>query len=152
MKRIHRKRAARLAIVSPVLVLAACHPGPTNVPGDGEDHRPWQGIAAEEQVHFTGTEPFWGGKVAGSALTYSTPENPNGETVNVSRFAGRGGLSFSGTLAGQEMTLAVTPGACSDGMSNRSYPFRATLRIGSELRNGCAWTDRKPYRDEELAG
>jgi len=67
----------------------------------------------------------------------------------VSRFAGRGGLSFSGEMNGEALTLAVTPGACSDGMSDRTYPFVVTLRIGDDLRNGCGWTKTHPWSGAE---
>ncbi len=33
--------------------------------------------------------------------------------------------------------MTVTPLACSDGMSDRSYPFTVTLKLGEDLRNGC---------------
>lgn len=135
--------------LSCLLVLGACHRSAENVPGDSNDRRPWHDIAEGEMVHFVGTEPFWGGKVSGTRLTYTTPENQAGETIAVSRFAGRGGLSFSGTLAAGPMTMAVTPGDCSDGMSDRRYPFAATLRIGSDVRQGCAWTDRRPHNGGE---
>jgi uncharacterized membrane protein len=127
-----------------LFALAACHQAPRNVPGDSNDHRPWHGIGAGEVVHFLGTEPFWAGEVADNELTYTTPENQDGETIPVSRFAGRGGLSFSGTLASGMMTLAVTPAECSDGMSDRTYPYTVTLQIGSEVRRGCGWTERRP--------
>lgn len=114
------------------------------MPGDAMDHRPWNGIAAGETVHFLGTEPFWGGQAGPQGLTYTTPENPAGETVPASRFAGRGGVSFSARLSSGEATLAISPAACSDGMSDARYPFTATLQIGSETRSGCAWTERRP--------
>lgn len=127
-----------------MLALAACHSAAERVPGDAADHKPWNGIAAGETVHFLGTEPFWGGEAGSDGLTYTTPDNPSGETVAVSRFAGRGGVSFSGTLKAGAVMLAVTPAACSDGMSDARYPFAATLQIGSETRTGCAWTERSP--------
>ena len=52
---------------------------------------------------------------------------------------------FSGLRNGEALDLTVTPGACSDGMSDRSYPLTATLRFGPEQREGCAWTDRQPF-------
>ncbi|HKT84842.1 MAG TPA: hypothetical protein VJQ77_02015 [Novosphingobium sp.] len=146
-------RSARLASVSAVLLAAGaiggCHRPAQDMPGNSEDHRPWHGITVDEEVRFTGTEPFWGGEISGTELTYKTPDQPKGERIAVSRFAGRGGLSFSGKLAAGPMTLAVTPGKCSDGMSDRAYPFMATLQIGSEVRQGCAWTDRQPYAGGE---
>ncbi|PNU02600.1 hypothetical protein A8V01_08395 [Novosphingobium guangzhouense] len=124
--------------------VAACHSASDGLPGDPADHRPWDGIDASESVHFVGTEPFWGGQVADGRLTYTTPDNPQGETVPVSRFAGRGGVSFSGELSAGSATLAVTPAACSDGMSDARYPFTVTLKMGEQARKGCGWTDRNP--------
>lgn len=138
---------------APLLALAlatACTPagngggGGAELPG-GSDTQPFAGIGAEETLRFTGTEPFWGGEVSGGRLVYTTPEQPAGEAIAVERFAGRGGLSFSGTLAGRAFDMAVTQGECSDGMSDRTYPFAVTLRLGEETRQGCGWTEAAPY-------
>ena len=102
-------------------------------------------IAPSETITLAGTEPFWGGTIKGDELTYTTPENQAGETIAVKRFSGNNGLGFSGLRNGETLDLTVTPGACSDGMSDRSYPLTATLRLGSEQREGCAWTDRQPF-------
>lgn len=132
-----------------MLLLGACQGEPDsgapagNIPGG--DSQPYSGIAPYERLHFTGTEPFWGGEAAGDRLTYSTPENQAGEVVAVERFAGRGGISFSGTLGGESLVMTVTPSQCSDGMSDRTYPYAVTLRIGNETRNGCGWTDSHPF-------
>ena len=117
----------------------------TPVPGDTSDMRAYDGIHADEGVQFTGTEPFWGGRVSGTELTYSTPENPDGEPITVKRFAGRAGASWSGTWHDQPFRLAVTEGTCSDGMSDRTYPFTATLLVAGEQRQGCAWTERLSF-------
>jgi uncharacterized membrane protein len=109
------------------------------------DTATYSGIAAGETVHFTGTEPFWGGKVSLGALTYTTPDNQDGEMVAVERFDGRNGISFSGQLAEQPFVMAVTPGRCSDGMSDRLYPFTVTLQVKGEKREGCAWTDKQMF-------
>lgn len=129
------------------LPLGACQAGPEgpngttrDTPGDA-----FSAIEPEETVHFTGTEPFWGGEVVGASLTYSTPENVDGTTIAVERFAGNNGLGYSGTLEEQPFDMTVTPGECSDGMSDRTYPFTVTLRIGNGQRNGCAWTERMPF-------
>ena len=69
------------------LLLAACDRGETDspaadrspaaaaasadVPGDTADTSPFAGIAEDEVLRFTGTEPFWGGEVSGGTLTYS---------------------------------------------------------------------------------
>ncbi|MCB2077494.1 MAG: hypothetical protein KDE55_07325 [Novosphingobium sp.] len=140
------------AILS-ALLLAACHSGGTSngahAPGDMADHRPFEGVAAADILHMTGTEPFWGGMVDGKTFTYTTPENPDGLAIAVERFGGRGGLGLSGSFDGRQVDMAVTPGDCSDGMSDRAYPFVVTLRIGGETRQGCAWSDSQPFSGPE---
>jgi uncharacterized membrane protein len=110
---------------------------------------PYDGIRADETLRFTGTEPFWGGGVTGSTLTYSTPENQEGTAIEVERFAGLGGISFSGQFEGKDFDMTVTSLACGDGMSDRSYPFTVTLKIGDDTRNGCGWTERQPFEGQE---
>jgi hypothetical protein len=132
-------------------LLAACSRGATAPSGSGtrtfdaSDTQPFGGIGAGEAVNFTGTEPFWSGQVSDGSLTYTTPENQRGATIAVARFAGRNGLSYSGDLEGQPFVLAITPGKCSDGMSDRSYPYAVTLQVKGEQRQGCAWTDKQPF-------
>jgi len=134
--------------LSPLLLpmLLACQPGgETGVPGDTNDKDPYAGIAVDDVLHFTGTEPFWGGQATAGELTYTTPENIEGTAIAVERFAGRGGLSLSGELDGAAFDMMVTEGECSDGMSDRAYPFTVTLKLGGQTRFGCGWTDRNPY-------
>ena len=131
----------------PLLLLVACSGHEDEVPGDAEDTRPFSEIGPDEEIRFTGTEPFWGGSVAGNALTYTTPENIDGTAVAVERFAGRGGMTWSGMLDGQSFDLMVTPGRCSDGMSERTYPFVATLQLGRRQLEGCAWRASHPPAD-----
>jgi uncharacterized membrane protein len=129
---------------------AACH-GPNVASNDvtasagADDKQPCAEIAPQETAHFTGTEPFWGGEVSGATLTYSTPENQPGDRIAVQRFAGRGGVSWSGAWRGKPFTLALTRGKCSDGMSDRIYPYVATLTVGDEQREGCGWSESHPF-------
>ena len=145
-----------------ILLLAACQPEPaateravgaaaadSPVPGDASETAPYSEIAADEVLRFTGTEPFWGGEVSGRTLTYTTPEDQDGTVIAVERFAGRGGISFSGLLDGAEFEMTVTPLECSDGMSDRTYPFTVTLEIGEDQRNGCAWSEQHPFEGSE---
>ena len=67
----------------------------------------------------------------------------------VSGLLSAGGLGFSGTLDGAAFDMTVTPGACSDGMSDRTYPYTVTLKIGDDTREGCAWTDAQPFEGPE---
>lgn len=110
-----------------------------------DDRQPFSAITPDEVIRLTGTEPFWAGEVAGETLTYTTPDDTEGQEVRVSRFAGRGGLSLSGDMEGESLDVMITPGDCSDGMSDRSYPFTVTFKIGDEVRKGCGWSDASPY-------
>ena len=139
-------RPTLLPIVA-MMSLAGCQPGADEaaVPGDRKDDRPFSEISAKETVRFLGTEPFWGGSVTGEQMLYETPEKPEGERIAVARFAGRGGLSYSGKIADADLTMTITPGSCSDGMSDRRFPFTVTLQIGDALRSGCAYSDAHPF-------
>ena len=122
--------------------LTACQSGSDeSVPGDTSDTEPFSHIAEDATLRLLGTEPFWGATIADGGLIWTTPENIDGTTVTVARFAGRGGLSFSGELDGAAMDVAITPGECSDGMSDRTYPFHATIQIGARKYSGCAWRE-----------
>jgi uncharacterized membrane protein len=139
----------RQLFILPLLLLAACqgHGGAHDAtkPADGKKPTNYAGIGEGETLHFTGTEPFWGGSVTGTALTYTTPDKPAGTAISVHRFAGNNGLAFSGMLAGAAFDMAVSEGKCSDGMSDRTYPFTVSLQIGSEKRIGCGWTDNRRF-------
>lgn len=143
----------RIAIIAAAaaLPLAACQPGPEGPEGTTRDApgEAFTAIGADETVRFVGTEPFWGGEATGGTLVYSTVENQDGFEIAVDRFAGNNGLGYSGMLEGQRFDMAITPGECSDGMSDRTFPFTVTLKIGEEQRNGCAWTDRTPFTGPE---
>ena len=145
-----------IILSGPALLLAGCTSSDpatgdaaSGVPGDSGDTQPFHAIAADDVVHFSGTEPFWGGEVAGTLLRWSTPDNIDGEAITVARFAGRGGLSFTGTLQGEQLDMAVTPATCSDGMSDRTYPYAVTVQLGARQLSGCGWTDRQGYTGGE---
>jgi uncharacterized membrane protein len=144
----------RALLALPLLAaLAACggQGGDGNSAGIGgaTETRTYSGIGADEVLHFTGTEPFWGGTASGTTLTYSTPENQDGATIPVERFAGNNGVSFTGTLDGRRFDMTVSETPCSDGMSDRTYPFTVTLQIGEDTRGGCGWTQRRGFAGPE---
>jgi len=152
-----RKRAYRYAspmrsslAAAAVLLLAACTQAPdAALPGNAEDDQPFTAIGEDEVIRVLGTEPFWGGEIAHGMITWSTPEIPDGQRVPLTRFAGRGGLSFSGELDGRPLDIAITPATCSDGMSDRTYPYAATVQLGDQQLNGCGWSEREGYTGGE---
>ncbi len=139
------KYARKAAMVIGALFLAACAGNDAGNDKAESDAATFDAIAQDEAITALGTEPFWNGEIANGTLVYSTPELPGGTEIAVKRFAGNGGLGVSGELDGKPLDLAITPGRCSDGMSDRTFPYTATLSIGGDVRTGCAYTDRQPF-------
>ena len=137
------RTATSLGLAASLTVLAACQ-GSDGAPGSGPAQT-FDAIAPTETVFVTGTEPFWSLEIEDGQALYKTPQDPDGERLEVARFAGNNGLAYNGRIAGGSLDAMITPGACSDGMSDRTYPYTATLLVGGQQRNGCAWTDRQPF-------
>jgi uncharacterized membrane protein len=92
-----------------------------------------------------GTEPFWSAEVDGAILVYKTPENQAGTNVAITRqVLGETTLisgTLGGTLGGKPLILSVRTARCSDGMSDREYPFAVARAIAGEVAQGCAKLD-----------
>ena len=150
MQGMKRIRAIGVLIAAPLAaLLGGCNNDQASGVVTADSAQSFDGISATETLRFIGNEPFWGGEAAGGTLIYSTPENPDGSEITVKRFSGLGGLGLSGTLDGASFDMAVTPGECSDTMSDRTYPFTVTLVIGEDTRTGCGWTDAQPFSGPE---
>jgi uncharacterized membrane protein len=142
--RLVRPKALALALT---FGLAAC--APASPDGIDPKGKPFDKVAAAEVVTLTGTEPFWTLTITGGEGIWTTPENPDGARLTLARFPGNGGLGFTGTLDGKPLTATLTPGQCSDGMSDRSYPFVATIALGGETLEGCGYTKSQPFTGPE---
>lgn len=124
----------------PALMLASCErpdtPAPTEPPAQAVE---LGGVNLGEPVRVLGTEPFWAVNITPDALTYSDPEGEGPSFVNA-------GPSIQGTTAtwrasaedGTSLELVLVDTACSDGMSDRTYPLSARLTLGEQTLNGCA--------------
>lgn len=90
-------------------------------------------------VRAIGTEPFWGARVEGRCVTYSTPEDQDGTRI-WTKFSGTADNGrWSGALDGRPFVMVTRPQAdCSDGMSDNIYPIAVTLTVRGEERRGCA--------------
>ncbi len=130
-----------------MLALSAC----ASQDSINEDGKVFDAVTPQETISLVGNEPFWSieiGTESGEQFAqYSTPENLDGTAIAVSRFAGNNGLGFSGKLDGEAVQIAVTPGDCSDGMSDRNYPYTATVSFGDKTLFGCGYTDSEPYEE-----
>lgn len=137
----------RLPLLAALALAAACTPAKTD--GIDPEGKAFDAVAPQEAVTMLGTEPFWNLAVTGDEGLWTTPDNQLGTTLTLKRFAGNGGLSFSGTLDGKPLTATLTPGQCSDGMSDRSFPFVATIALGGETLRGCGYTDSQRFTGPE---
>ncbi|HTN13345.1 MAG TPA: hypothetical protein VL094_00910 [Sphingomonadaceae bacterium] len=92
------------------------------------------------EFRATGTEPFWSADIRKDELTYTTPENlsSGGMKVQVTRADGAESALFTAVVEGQVLRILVIPGACSDGMSDNSYPWTVERTLGEETVQGCA--------------
>jgi uncharacterized membrane protein len=124
-----------------VLALAACSPAeapapPPEVPAPAPV---LGGVDLAGPVRALGTEPFWSVDLTGTEMVYTTPEPPE-------QRAPRPDPLIQGTTATWEAetadgtTLKVTLIAteCSDGMSDRTYPLTAMVKVGDRDLTGCA--------------
>jgi len=136
----------RAALCLLLATAAACTPAADGIDPKGKT---FDAVAPEEAVTLTGTEPFWTLAIAAGEGVWTTPGNQPGTRFAVKRFAGNNGLGFSGELDGKPLTATLTPGECSDGMSDRRFPFVATIAFGGETFEGCGYTTSQPFTGDE---
>jgi uncharacterized membrane protein len=96
------------------------------------DQSPWWQLRAP--LRCLGTEPFWSLSISAAAGsgTFNTPEPPALDLQTQSVWPGSDWMRTAGvTLSGGDATatLVLTGGACSDGMSDRTYGIAATLLL-----------------------
>ena len=90
-------------------------------------------------VRAVATEPFWGARIEGRCVTYSHPEDQKGTRIWTRYASGPDGGVWTGALGGRPFRLTTrAQKGCSDGMSDRRYPFAVDLVVGGERRSGCA--------------
>lgn len=111
-------------------------------------------ISENATIGLLGNEPFWSIEIQpdneeGFMAVYKTPGNLDGSTASVARFAGNNGLGFTGDLDGEALQIAITPGECNDTMSDRTYPYTATVAVGDRTLYGCGYTDENMYQGGE---
>ena len=98
-------------------------------------------LLRQAAMRAIGTEPFWGARIQGRCVTYSTPEDQAGTRIWTKVETGPMGPVFVGSFQAKPFVLRVQPAVgCSDGMSDRRYDWEASLTVAGEERKGCAET------------
>jgi uncharacterized membrane protein len=96
-----------------------------------------------DEFNIVGTEPFWNVTVSKSGIVYSSPNAKKqtfpyvtpikavGRTADIVRVYRLQGKPNSMLIIKKEST-------CSDGMSDKQYPYSVTLILNNTVLEGCA--------------
>jgi uncharacterized membrane protein len=118
--------------------MSQSEPAPTTPPGAqgkraaGQENEPvmaWRAF---------GTEPFWGARVDGDTLVFTTPEDQAGRTMHGRRVPSLVGFVYVGKDGDTDFNLDIRPGECSDGMSDNRYEYVSNFIYGKTTYKGCA--------------
>jgi len=126
-----------------ILALAACSPadGPAAPPAPPESAPMLGGVDLGQPIRALGTEPFWNVELTGSEMIYSGVDRPEQRAPQPgSVVQGTTATWEAETAAGTTISVMLAATECSDGMSDRTYPLSAIVRIGDEVLTGCAAT------------
>lgn len=90
-------------------------------------------------LQASGTEPFWGVRVDGGKLEYTTPETQaTPRHFEGERRVSNGQLQVQGGTGDNAFHLTINRATCSDGMSDLSHAFTAEFVLGKQTFKGCA--------------
>lgn len=147
-------RLSALILASSVtLALAACKPAAN--PGDARVATPTAATSAASTpaddvvaMRAFGNEPFW--EMIDDdkgALVFTTPETleAGGERFEATRSVDTVGIHY----VGKDVKLDIVKQDCSDGMSDATHPYAATMTLKGMAYTGCASpaSDRVPAED-----
>ena len=102
-----------------------------------------RGVPTTEPLRALGTEPFWALDIDSTGLRFTTPDDSVGMRFPPnapSPIAGDTLVWMAETETGA-IHVRIWPERCSDGMSDRAYPYTAIVRVIATTYRGCA--DRK---------
>ncbi|MEY4556630.1 MAG: hypothetical protein RL093_1749 [Pseudomonadota bacterium] len=124
-----------------VLVLAACSPAeePAPPPEEPQPAPVLGGVDLAQPVRALGTEPFWSVELTGTEMVY-TPAEPAEQRAPQPNPVVRGTTATyeSETADGTALSVTLIATECSDGMSDRTYPLTAMVKVGERELTGCA--------------
>jgi len=95
-----------------------------------------------EKFAVLGTEPFWSVSVSKNGIVYSSPEVKKQTFPYVAPVKAEGrpaDLVRVYRMRGNNTLILKKVSVCSDGMSDRKYPYSAVLILGNKVLEGCAY-------------
>ena len=129
-------------LAAAVLSLAACsgEPETATEPAPAPEPAPvLGGVDLSRPVRLLGTEPFWGIDLTGTEIVYSGADRPEQRGPQPQpTIQGTVATLETTTTAGTDIAITLTATECSDGMSDRTYPLTALVKVGEETLMGCA--------------
>lgn len=118
----------RLMFLGAAMLAAAC------TPGGGVQSGP-----ATEELTLVGTEPFWGVEITqlSKATIFTRPDHP-AVTATLPERTVKGGVeTLTAKAADGELKMVLRKATCSDGMSDRAYPYEVEVSWKGETFKGC---------------
>lgn len=145
---------AFVLLTAGLLGLAACSP---EAPGGGEAVPPADAPPAAAQAPgepqpttsvdpaapfrqdfaLLGTEPFWRLDVKGQTLVLTRPDSPPLTATGAVLAASSGKAVWTAESATPPVVASLSAETCSDGMSDRVYPYKAEVKVGDLVLTGC---------------
>lgn len=124
-----------------VLVLAACSPSPESSEAPPIDVSPatLAGVDLSRPIRALGNEPFWAVEITPEGLVYSGVDRPEQRADNPGPLLQGTTARYEATTGtGKPLSVALIATTCSDGMSDRTYPLTAVVKVDGETLTGCA--------------
>jgi uncharacterized membrane protein len=142
----------RITLTLAMLALAACQPqdpdgkaaeAPADAPAAASAATPApssSGMDISQPIRALGTEPFWALDITGGTkFKLSRPDHPDLLAEAPGSAMSPGGATWVARGAeGEQLTVTLKMGQCSDGMSDRKYPMSAEVVLLNETLKGCA--------------
>jgi uncharacterized membrane protein len=124
----------RIVIFAAAVLAAAC-----TGPGGAGGAQSVGGVDLSQAVRALGTEPFWTVEITPQTLIYSGVDRPEQQVSNPgARVSGSTAVIEAKDAAGASFVITLKAAECSDGMSDRTYPLEAEVKVGAETLKGCA--------------
>ncbi len=148
------RRIVALSITA--FLLAACSP---EAPGGGEAAPPADAPApapvpgadsgAEFKVDFSarGNEPLWAIDIKGTSIVLTRPDAPAVTATNAGLAATDSQAIWTAQAGATPVTVTITKGDCSDGMSDLKYGYSAQVVWGAETLKGCGFPTAEQPRE-----
>jgi len=125
-----------------VLVLAACSPSQEPVQPEVPSDEPapvLAGVDLGQPVRALGTEPFWNVELTGTEMVFTGVDAPEQRAPQPNPVAqGTTATYESETADGTDLRVTLIATECSDGMSDRTWPLTAMVKVGDRDLTGCA--------------